>query len=218
MAVVVGPYIPGLVSIKPQWTDSSPSTHECVTWWMDASIEPRTVPQLENIQSLAESLYLSAWVPIGASTAKFHGCIVADYGSPFGLSIPASLTAGVNGSGGPALPNNVAVLCSLKIPGRYRGGHGRMYFPAIGSSSETVDGDHITTAAAAIVSGVLNAAAGGAPTQLQDGPVAPPANFLSQIVLRGRRTLAPAVPIITEIVVQTLLASQRRRLRKAAHH
>jgi hypothetical protein len=214
-----GPYIGGLIQIRPQWKDESASIHECVTWWQSADPTPKTFAEMQNIVTTFDTIYSAAWASIGAATAHYQGSIATDFTSNTGEQATSVGVAPVAGTvAGLALPNNVALLTSLHIAQRYKGGHGRMYFPCLGSTVG-IDGDHASNTNVSAVQSDLSAMtnSGVASPNVALGTVTAGSGLL-WCVLRHRASGVPTLPAVVGCTVQALYASQRRRLRKAAHH
>lgn len=209
-------YKPGLLQIKPMYeVDVDSGDHPLnVTWWQSTTLSTPGLADLTTLAAVFDFYWSAMWSTLGSSAKHYEGCLITDWSSNTGLEYSSvgvwTPTAGSH-SGGLA-PPNVAVLLSYNSGERFRGGHFRTYFPYIGNviitgaNSDTVDPAFINGATTAFVSlgtgmngsGVL----GGQSQRLYRH--------------RGSPTLAQLYQI-KSFGFQSRLASQRRRLRKAAH-
>jgi hypothetical protein len=210
-----GPYLAGLVQIRPQTTDVNPENlvHENVLYYAGDASVTRTVVQLTAVQAAFDTAWTALWGIYGSSAAHYAGSIVTDRSSSTGLEVDNSAFVPVVGShGGGQLPNQVAILISHKIAQRYKGGHARTYLACVDASA-THPPDSVATTDIPLLTAGFEAvtAAMSALTATDGGPY----TFIS---LRGRRTVMPTGAPVVASVCNPLLATQRRRLRKAAHH
>jgi hypothetical protein len=172
-------------------------------------------PVQADMNSLANSLR-TAWVtnlaPIMVSTVALSTVTLTDLSSLSGLV--AANSAGGNGSVSPTtqLPANVAMVLSLKIARRYRGGHPRAYLPGM-SQANTSNANQFgagfvtssTTSANAFLTAV-NALTFTSMTTIALCAV----SYFSGHVLRP----IPQVDLISSVLVHNRVDSQRRRLGK----
>lgn len=208
------PYQPNLLLIKPQYLDPSGRVHENVTWWSGSVTSGYTASQLTAIVAELMLNWGNSWAKIGASDSQLTGAYIQDYTSATGQSVSySSVVAGAN-SGAP-LAQNTAVLISVHGATRYRGGHSRIYLGGL-TGAITLDGVNVNTAFAnwntfltdwaAVYTGMAGI------STANGGPV-------NSVIYHGRRHgIAPYIEVMFNYTVQTKLASQRRRLRKAPHH
>ena len=119
--------------------------------------------------------------------------------NPGGLTAATAQTA--NGAdGNPANPPNVAVLIRKNTATGGRRGRGRMYMPGVAQVAQ-LEGGFLTTAFQAAAQAGANTLLSGMATD--DTPM---------VVLHD--TLAGGIPAgVTSLTVQTILATQRRRIR-----
>lgn len=204
---------PGLVLIKPQFTSGTALEHEMVTWWSGSGAVGLTVAQLTQIQSTFDTYMQSAFASWGANVSKYNSSYVQDYSATNGLSVSPVVMSTAGGGGGQS-PDNVAILVSWKTAERYKGGHGRWYLPAVGAGNINAPNTVNPSQAAAIhtaIAGLLTGMSG------LSGTYGGPYNF---VIYRNRTGVrgTPHVLVPTSFVIQPNLATQRRRLRKAAHH
>jgi hypothetical protein len=121
-------------------------------------------------------------------------------------------SAGTNASA--EMGDQVAILLSLKTPIRYRGGHGRIYLPAVGLNNINGDGrtliPSVATSILAAYTTFQGAMAGIA--GVNGGP-------FQQIVWHKHLSSAPnTTELVSAVVVSPMIATQRRRLRKVSRH
>jgi len=205
---------PGLLLIKPQFTSGTALQHEQVQFWQGPGATGLTLAQLTIIQSAYDNQFGQLFATYAGTGSQYLGCYVQDFSSTSGLSVSASDTTAPTPSEGGLVPDNVAILVSWKTPQRYKGGHGRWYMPCVGTA---------TLAPHNTISTTIQTNLGARITLLQNamtaisGTAGGPYNF---VIYRHRngRTGTPQTVIPTGFTVQLELASQRRRLRKAAHH
>lgn len=214
-------YLPNLVKIIPQYQDASGRTHENVTYWTGSVAANYTLAQLSAIAGEFLLNWCNAWAKIGATNAQVIGAVIQDVTSSSGLSEFVSQPT-IGNLSTPA-PINTAVLISLKQLERYKGGHGRWYLPCLGESI-TTDGVNVNTSLTAWTTFLADFAAiftgMNGISSTNGGPLEP-------VILHARST-TPGTPVRTLIppftsamtgyVVNSRLATQRRRLRKAPHH
>jgi hypothetical protein len=146
---------------------------------------------------------------------KYLGCWAIDMSSATGNQVTNALFTPLAGLSSPQSAGDaLAALISLHTPTRYRGGHGRVYVPGLSISQIASDGQNLTasaqTALAALWNGTVSAMA--ALTTTAGGPYNP-------IVWHKHLASAPnTTEVVTGIVAQLLLATQRRRQRKVTRH
>jgi hypothetical protein len=218
-------YLPYLVKIQAQFKDSEGRIDECVTWWNQNQDSPLTLTQLQTIQTAFNNAAVSStygplvWIP---TTCHYIGAIVSDMSSNTGLFASNAGYTPVAGTGsGTQAARQVAVLISLATTLRYRGGHGRMYLPTISSTMISTDGQTVPSGS------VTNLNEWWTALQEAMAALTSPLNC-QQVVLHERMQVVPhTVPPtykpafttnVSTIVVQSIIATQRRRLRKVAHH
>jgi len=116
---------------------------------------------------------------------------------------------------GDFMPASVAMVASMEIGRRYRGGHPRKYLPwgtaGTMASGSTIDWDSSFLADCQIKFGTVNS------EQLAGGPWGSTTfdeNVNVSYVTAGARRVTPQVDIITEGVCRSRICSQRRRLGK----
>lgn len=214
-------YLPGLIQIRPQYQSGEANeltTPENVLWWQSGNLSafPLTSIQLGVIATAFDPAWANLWKTVGASVHKYMGCIVTDWSSSTGLQLdnrPGFTPVAGTGSGW--CPANVAMLTSLVCGGmpKYRGGHPRVYLPMLGSAALNDTYDFSSTA----VTNVTNAWA--SLDTAMSGVGAGNGGPFQQVAFRHRNVPASAaVYTVTHRTVQTRIATQRRRLRKAPHH
>lgn len=207
---------PRLLQVRTQYTPN-PDTGdhpENILWFQSASAG---TPTIANLTAMA-AVFDPAWGAMGpdflASGRKYTGSVWTDYSTSTGLSYSSVGTyAGSSTMSGLALPANVAILISLHIQQRYRGGHPRIYLPWVSVSAQsTTDTNQV---AAATISALGTAFANINVATTGSGVL----GGQTQMVYRHKTNPTSAALFqISAFTVQQTLASQRRRLRKAPHH
>jgi hypothetical protein len=204
------------VQIKPTWIDEQLRTHLCVTWWQAGSSgSPISLASLQQIQTAVNTPFNTTYLAYLSNNWKYTGCIVTDYQSNTGLQATNSSFTPVTGTDSAGMcPAQSAVLISLYTRDRYRGGHGRIYWP--GSTAERLNNsDFWGVAITGEITTIWNAIGSAL------GGIAAPLGPVTQVVLRNRRLTKPGgayMDAAYAFQVQSKMATQRRRLRKAAHH
>jgi hypothetical protein len=172
-----------------------------------------TLAQLMAIQVGLEPTWQVFYDSYAPNDTIFDGVDVVDINSATGQKVVAT-NRNHHATNGNAIGYNTSLLFSLPVALRYRGGHGRTYIGPL-SINATVDGSTVVPGEYAAVQAAWNAMIGGFLAQMNT--VGSGAFFG---VLRGRKP--PAVPHIVPLsgvaILSTQLASQRRRLRRVAHH
>lgn len=219
MATSPVPFFPALVQVRPQWTDSGSRVHECVLWMTGSVSAGYSSAQLLNLAGVVFGDIANVWVPIGAPNSQLASVIATDWTSNTGLTATTT-TSPTSGTGTGELGANTSVLLSIKSPVRYRGGHGRVYLPAIAGNA-TSDGRTVISSKVTSTQTLLNSfltdlsgisSANGGPFvwgtyHFRKKNPTPPPTYLSATFNSN-----------AGVLVQSTLATQRRRLRKAAHH
>lgn len=204
-------YMPGLVQIRPQYYTEAADIAENILWYLGGGTPPYTLSQLLNLQSVFDTNWQEVFQAYAATPCTYAGSIITDWSNSAGLQTPVS-AVDIAGTKGNPIGANTAVLVSLRSPRRYKGGHARVYLPCVGitstASSSTIQAPVVTNTYDAIQNtNTALAAISGA----NGGP-------FNREIFRFRNDPAKAfIEIPTEFSVQTVMASQRRRLRKAAH-
>lgn len=211
---------PGLVQIRPQYnrvdTESIFGQPENVLWWQGANLAafPLDPTQLAAVANAFDGHWSTLWKQVGNGGYQYTGSILTDWSTVTGLEFTSvGVFTPVPGLGSVNHAASTSVLTSLQSAGspKYRGGHGRVYLPLIGAQMD----DEYNFQASAITAvqdqwvqvDDSMAAAGSA----NGGPY-------SQFIYRFRGDPTKAhIYGVTHRVVQQKAATQRRRLRKAAH-
>lgn len=214
-------YINGLVQIRPQYTPGADDRDvpENVTWWKGGFTTGLTLAQAEAIQAAFDTAWATMWSQSGASAVSYSGSILTDWSSNTGIENDSVGTfSAIAGTQSGAAPSQVAALISLTVALRFKGGHGRVYLPNVGTGALSGNMDLSTGVVTLLNEKYLLLA--NAMNALSTGNGGP---FVQQL-FRHRNADYPtvptpvptAVPIITANA-NSLLATQRRRLRKVAH-
>lgn len=207
-------YKPGLVQIRPQYNDGGVDLPENVTWWLGAFTSPLSLTQLTNIIAAFDTAWAAMWKVNAFDSVHYTGSIITDWSTNAGLQQTSvgTLTP-VAGTGGTApAGSQVSILISKSDGTRYKGGHSRIYLPGV-SATILPDSSHISSGTQGTL--VTNyEAVDTAMNGLTSGNGGP---FLD-VIYRFRNDATKAqVKNTASFKVNLLLATQRRRLRKAAH-
>ena len=207
-------YKPNLIQVRPQYgKEGIGSTPENVLWFTGAFSGGLDISQLEAIQTVVNTYWFAMWKRQAADSAMYKGSIITDWSSNTGLSVDTSGFTPEIGINGSDLPNKASMLISIKVSERYRGGKGRVYLPFPGSGSLN-DGDTWDAATVTAVSGDFNTFL----TQMTDITSTNGGPFVPMLYrFRNETSLAQLVPWASFEIGPTP-ATQRRRLRKVAHH
>lgn len=203
-------YVPGLLQIKPQYSQEpdAPDHPENVTWWLNpGGAGPLSSSVLTAIAAAFDPKWGAVFTAYAGVNMHYYGCIITDYTSAAGLSYNSVGTyAGVVGTQGTLQPPQVAALISGKVGIRYRGGHPRIYLPYVGGSSLT--DEYMDSLSSTVVTNMTTAYT--ALNTTMNG-LATPGGGLYQTMYSRKTGVCHQW---TGFVVNGLLATQRRRLRK----
>jgi hypothetical protein len=206
--------IPGLLSIRPQYTQEAADSDrpENVLWWLMNYTGGYSSSQLQDVAEKFDALWINVWGDQASENAYYLGSIIQDYTAAEGLqySSVGTYTPVAGGSGASTAPQ-AAGLISLKGYERYRGGHGRVYLPYVGAAALSANQWLFTDATTTATQGALNTlitTMGTDTDEWKEGQWG---------VLRHRKT-APALELIYTALFQSVIATQRRRVRKVPHH
>jgi hypothetical protein len=206
---------PGLVQIKACYSSSTSDQDKPINLLWFVQRAPTTLSQagMNAIATAFDSLWSVMWNICAPGSASYIGSVATDYSTAFGaVGDTRGTYSPMNGTKSTAAPNNVAILISLHVAERWRGGHARIYLPYVAIDALAADHNFLSSTQAANVS-------------TKYGLIEPGMNAisvgggLSQRVYRDRTNASTAhLMPVSSYTVQTELASQRRRLRKAPHH
>jgi hypothetical protein len=207
-------YQPGLLQIRPQYTDADASTHENVTWWLGATPAafPLDAGQLTTIQAAFDTAWETMWGEIGADATHYIGSVVTDWSSAFGLTVDNTGYTPVAGTHGQESGSQVSALLSLTGARRYKGGHGRTYLPCVGVD---VMASGTSLGASPVVS--LNSAAVDLQTAMAGIATIDGGAYAWNVYHQKPHIPPPFLEPIVAVVANVRIATQRRRLRKVAH-
>lgn len=212
-------YQPLAIQVRPQWIaggDPLQRTPENVLWFKGET--PASFPldptDLAAIAAVFDAAYADLWKHVGSQEEEYGGSIITDWSSSTGLEQSSvgvfTPVAGLGTVRHSAATSVLTSLLSSIIP-RYRGGHPRVYLPLIGSvmdSQYTFNGTDIAavqsrwTTLNNNMEGVSSAHGGG----------------FHHVIYRHRNDpVNAAMYEVQGYHVQSEAATQRRRLRKAAH-
>lgn len=208
------PYYTRLLQIRPQYTDSSSSVHENVTWWQfSGSVGlPVSLTELEAVQAQFDTDWYTLWALVGATGTHYIGSVVTDWQSDTGLEAGNSSFDPLSAGGGVEAGAQVSALLSYQEGLRYKGGHARTYLPCVGINNIS-NGKNLTSAIPNNLETAWNSVVANQ-ASLTGGPTAP----IKPVVFHQKpKSGIPFVQPIVDVVASLELATQRRRLRKAAH-
>jgi hypothetical protein len=210
----VGVYYPTLISIVPYYNIQGLHPAVNVLHW-EGSVTGYTVGELVAAQAAFNGAWSAAWKVCAPVGDQYLGCIVTDVGSNTGLQVNNSGFTPVNATGsGSPMPDNSAYLLSLKGSLHYKGGHGRVYIPGVQSTFVDSTGNNVGVSQIpqilTIWTNTVTAMAGV--STINGGPYNP-------VIWHKKLKSAPnTIDLVVSAVAQSRLATQRRRLRKVAHH
>jgi len=207
-------YKPGVLTIIPHYDIGAGHDVVNVMHFLGQTIS-YDVSQLTAIQTTFDTSWGTSYRAFLPTTNLYKGCIVIDSGSAFGQEKDNSAFAAQPGNAvaGP-IADNAAVLLSLHVLQRYKGGHGRAYLPGFSLDMIEPDGRNVLPTTLAAVESMwqnLRIAMAGNGTN-NGGPHVP---------VLWHKKWAAAPNSTSEIVGATtsaVLATQRRRLRKVSRH
>lgn len=207
-------YKPGLVQIRPQYSIGGDDQAENVTWWDGGFTSPLSLTQLTNIIAAFDTAWAAMWKVNAFDSSHYLGSIITDWSTNAGLqeSSVGTLTP-VAGTGGTSPAGaQVCILISKSDGTRYKGGHSRIYLPGV-AAPILPDPSHISSGTqGTLVTNYL--AVDTAMNGLSSGNGGP---FLDSIYRFRNDTVKAQVKTTASFKVNLELATQRRRLRKAAH-
>jgi hypothetical protein len=205
-------YLPNLVQIRPQYSTEGDDIAENILWVVGSVASGYTNTQLEALQSAFDENWSAVFQDYAATALTYLGSIVTDWTSDEGIQIPLS-SVNENGTKSTPVGAQTCVLISWLSPTRYRGGHSRTYLPCVGI--ESLDGASNVGAGevTAIREDINNVEIALAGVSAPNGGPYAFRNFRFRNDPEKAEIVIPA-----GILVQNLLATQRRRLRKASRH
>lgn len=209
-------YQPRLIQIRAAYdTNVDSGDHpENIFWFQSATGSAPTVSQLHAICNVFDAGWYPVWAKVGTSNRHYIGSTATDWSSDLGLQATSvgTYTPEPGAAGATGMPAQVAALISWSNGQRFKGGHFRTYLPWLGAGAllasdhnqldPTVQGN-VGTAIDTWLSEMLSSGQLGGQTQK---------------LYRHRNNVATAALYsVSEYSVQLGLATQRRRLRRAAH-
>jgi hypothetical protein len=209
-------YIPGMVKLEHSYQGDR-DTAINIQWLASTEADEFTSADLTAIATAAADSWVSHIIPLVSSAITYLGCTAIDYGSAEGLSeFFADPTTG--GSGSAEMSAQVCAVLGWQGLRRYKGGHSRSYIPGVPSS---LLADNQTLSTAAIDS--FNTGGTDYIAALNAIATVAGVTFTFSILhgkLHNPATKAPIPPYLEPILqprCDTLLGTQRRRLRRVAH-
>jgi hypothetical protein len=209
-------YQPKLIQIRPQYSQSPADQDrvENILWLQSVDSGTPTLTNLQDIQDVFDGAWPTLWHAYGSEDRSYLGSIITDWSSDTGLQNDSvgtfSPTAGTNGV---PQPSQVCALISLSNGQRYRGGHFRLYLPYVGINA--MNSDYKDELTASIVTS-MTTAFNGVNEALQASTVLGGQNIVLYR-FRNDESKAAVYPI-ADYTVNSIVATQRRRLRKVPHH
>lgn len=205
-------YKPGLIQLRAQYSQDpdADNTPENVTWWESSSSSTPTTANLISIQALFDTYWPDVWKIVAGADASYVGSVITDWSSSSGVAVSSvgSLSP-VAGTGGAASgPPQVSVLISWAIALRWRGGHFRTYLPHIASG--VVTGTYKDSIAGSLATNVDTAFTACNTAMMSSGVLGGQSFRLYKD--KNDSSTATLYPV-TNFGCQTLLATQRRRIR-----
>lgn len=210
-------YQPKLVQIRPQYdTNTDNNDHpENVLWFQNTNPGTPTAADLLQIANDFDGAWKTFWEQWGAAAKHYTGCVVTDWSSSTGLqhSTVGVFIPDAGAIAGATLPASCAVLMSYSNGQRFKGGHFRSYLPWVSSGIlDTVDKNKIAA-------GSINAIGTGFGTMFSHMQAGLALGGQTMKLYRHRNN--PATAALYDVVnytCQPIIATQRRRLRRVAHH
>lgn len=212
------PPVPGIANlvqilVKEQW-----ATGENVANSLHMSSSnggPYSVGDLTVLAAAVQNQWATHMSPLQSADLTLEEVVAIDRSVEDG-NHGIDNTTQVGGQAAAPLGLNTSVLMQWSDSAHYRGGHPRTYV-AGATNDATTDGAHLTAAAktawgdawASFLTGVL---AGG-----PYGSIRPLTWVAAHYQRKGVVGFVPNFSVITSLGPASLLATQRRRLRKAAH-
>lgn len=207
-------YKSGVVLIIPKYDLGQPNNAANVLAWNTGAVG-LTVAQLTAVQSSFDTAWSAWWKAMSPNTNRYMGSWVIDMAGATANQVTNSgYTPAAGTGGGTSWGDQQCALISLRTQNRYRGGHGRVYIGGLNSSAMNADGHTLSaTAKSSITTGWNNTAnALLALSGAAGGPYTP-------IVWHKHWTAFPnTTENVVGIVVNDVLATQRRRQRKVTRH
>lgn len=164
-----------------------------------------TLTELADVAEGVEDWWITNMVTSVPSTVVFREVYATDQTSATGASFTAAGGNGTAGTAGsPAMPNNVTIAMSLRTAFRGRSYRGRIYH--IGLTEASIVDNELTSGAVTALNGIyallLNSASfGGAELAVA-----------SRYLNNAPRVIGVATPVISILLADPVVDSQRRRL------
>lgn len=210
-------YKPGLVQVRPRYTQSDVSAHipENVLWFQNGSTTTPTLANLQGIAAQFDPLWGAVFAAYGPSVNKYTGSVVTDWSSNTGLAYNSVgvFTPVAGGQAAGCQSSQVAILVSYQIGVRYKGGHPRTYLPYVSEGvTQGSSGDQVTSTCQTAIVNAYNAMISG-----MKGSATLSGQTMVIYRHRTNAALAQTYPFAT-FSVNAQTATQRRRVRRVAHH
>jgi hypothetical protein len=204
-------YKSGVCTIVPHYNIGAAGDAVNVTHWGYTG-SPLTAANLDAIQAAFNPAWYGPWSLMSSNGVFYNGCWVIDNSSATGgQKTNATYVPQPGLKSAPPVSDNVCTLISLHGFTRYRGGHSRLYIPGLSSDMALGDGRTVTATAITHMDDLWN----NTVTAMNGITTIP----LVPIIWHKKWAANPnSVENVASHTSQTILASQRRRLRKVARH
>ena len=210
-------YKPGLLQIRTQHTQN-PDTGdipENVLWFVSALLTTPTLVQLQAIQGYFDTNWAPIWQTVGPTNRDYMGSVITDWSSNTGLQSTSvgSFTPAAGTHSSESLPLQVAILLQWEIGVRYKGGHPHTYLPYCSASTQDTSDPSMVLAS---IRTAVNGGVGAFFTAMLAGGTL---GGQTAVVYRHRNDPVNAVfHGIQAFNIASRFATQRRRIRRVAHH
>jgi hypothetical protein len=213
---------PGVGQVRVTGT-IGPNPFAVVLHWFQGAPSAWSQSQIQALATSVRSHWDTNLIPHFATnvhTLQADSVDLTDTTERAGITPPTSVAGGQAGNA-PTLA--ACFLVSHKIGARFRGGHPRTYLPP-GSSTNTTDGDTWQTSVVAVVQTAWDTFKAGVNSDLQAAGLATAnqccprysysytADPIKHKFVKARTGFIGAFPVTAPSVVQTQIATQRRRL------
>ena len=206
---LVGPYLPNLLRLRFKWSGDRDYMYNVL--WLAASVAgPYDSTDLDAASAAIGASLFTHLLPNLSANVTLDQVEVADFTSATGQE--SIYVSGNSGAQGGTSPAQICALWQWAVNERFRGGHPRTYIPGVPVSAMSDDRTietselNLLNTAQNDLQAVIETLAFGA------GPV-------SLACLRKRRVAGDAYLLnMAPAGTSPTLATQRRRVRKVAHH
>jgi hypothetical protein len=145
MAITV--FVPGVAQTVVTGTISGNPWANVTHWQLGSTGAPWSGTALQTLATTIHGAYISSGGNSLPSTVNVVSAEATDLTNSTGTTAVSTHAAGA-GIGSPGYQPSSCILLNFKIASRYRGGHGRLYWPGINNTYST-DGENLTATAQA---------------------------------------------------------------------